>query len=203
MSKTLARQKYTNVKPHRESVLGLLTDEQRQELHNWLKTSMTYMDICKRMKIQWGLTTWPTTISKYYHRFVAAQLLQQREKSLGVADEISKALLKNPGKFHKAIFDLVARKYFDLLRDEEVHPKIVEIFGQQYTRLLDQETRQKMNRLKARRITLLEKQAEAARETAFDSKLTAEQKQERIFEIFKRPLPPDDKPNTNGSSIAA
>ena len=63
------------------------------------------------MKDQWDIDVCPHSVSVYYQRYVAGTLLEQREKSLGVADALNAAIVKNPGKFQRSIFDMVAVKY--------------------------------------------------------------------------------------------
>jgi hypothetical protein len=196
LDRRIPRKKLRN--PHPTSVLAQLSDERKAQLHAWLKSSMPYQQIVKTMLAEWNVRTWVTSLSTYYQRHLATELLEQRQRSLGVADELNKEITRKPADYGKAIFELVAGTYFDLLKDKESHPKITEIFSKQYQRLLDYQLRDRQIKIKKRRLTILERQAAEARETMQDSKLTNEEIAERVRRIFK---PSFDEAQTNGNGF--
>jgi hypothetical protein len=197
----LTRIPYTKIRRHSSSVLARLDEERKTQLNAWLKNSVPYRQIVERMRKEWDVKTHIHSLSVYYHKLIAAELLEERQKRAGVAHELNNAILKKPSKFSNAIFELVAGTYFDLLKNNEAHPKIIEIYSKQYQRLLDFQLRDEQVKIKKRRITLLEKQAAEARAAVQDSKLSTEEQAERIRQIFKPRLDEPDEAQTNGNGF--
>ena len=188
---------HTKLKRYAGSVLDRLDDERKAQLNDWLKSgNMPYQKICKQMMDQWGVRTWPTSLSVYFHRTVAHEILEQRDKTAGVTAEINKEISKKPADYAKAIVDTLGRKSVETTNSPDAHPKVIKVWVDLYCKLEELELRKRIIKVKEKRIRLLERQAQEAQKTAQDSNLTDEEKAERWHQIFKRPF----DAQTNGNS---
>ena len=107
-------------------VLASLSDERKAVLHQWLKDpAITYLQICKRMKAEWDLQVWPQQLSRYYARFIGDEVIEERQKSVGVVALVNEDIDKSPADYAKAILDLLGDKTFDAIGNPRSHPKIV------------------------------------------------------------------------------
>jgi hypothetical protein len=196
----LGRIPHTKLKRHSRSVLAQLSDERKEQLHEWLKSSVSYQEIVKRMQDQWEIKTWPHSLSVYYHRVIADEILEQRDKIAGVTETLNKEITRKPEDYARAIVDTLGRKSVELTNNPAAHPKVIKVWVDLFCKTQEQEIRKRIIKVKERRIRLLEKQAAEARETAEDSQLSAEQRAERIRRIFSPSL---DEVQTGGNGFTA
>jgi hypothetical protein len=187
--------------PHPTSVLAQLSDERKAQLHEWLKSLMPYKQIVERMAKEWNIRTWTNSLSTYYHNTFAHEILEQRDKIAGVTETLNKAITRKPEDYAKAIVDSLGGKSVELSNNPEAHPKVIKVWVDMFCKLEELQLRKRIIKVKERRVRILEKQAAEARETAQDSKLTAEEQAERIREIFKPRLDEPDEAQTNGNGI--
>ena len=198
----LERIPHTKLKPNASSVLARLDDERRVQLHAWLKNSMAYRQIVEKMRIEWNVKTSPRALSLYYRKYVANEIIEQRQRTAGVTAELNKEISRTPADYARAICDAVGRKSVELTNTLEVHPKVVRIWIDMWCKTQEQEIRKRALRIKERRIRLLERQAEELRETASNSKLTDAEKAEGIWRILNPSLDEPDKAQTNSNGFA-
>ena len=85
-----------------------------------------------------------------------------------------------------------------LSNNPDAHPEIIKVWTDLYAKLKELRLRKRIIKVKERRIRLLEKQAEEAREAMQDSQLSAEQKAEIYRQIFKPSFDEPDKAQTDG-----
>jgi hypothetical protein len=172
-----------------KGVLATLSDEQKAELHQWLKNpAFTYFQICKRIKAEWNLQVWPPSLSRYYARYVADEVIEERQKSVGVVALVNEDIDKNPADYAKAILDLLGDKTFDAIGNPAAHPKVVanwiHIFNNLRASEKNLELRERDLAAKERELDLKEKKFEEAQKTVADPKLSAAEIGARCRQIF-------------------
>jgi hypothetical protein len=189
-----------------KGVLADLCDERRAMLHQWLKSQLTYLQICRRIKAEWNLSVWPTTLSRYYARFIADEVIAERQKSVGVVALVNEDIDKNPADYAKAILDLLGDKTFDAIGNAAAHPKVVanwvHIFNNLRASEKNLELRERDLAAKERELTLKEKKFDEAQKTIADPKLSSAEIGARCRQIFA-PLFGDDQaePKDNGQEF--
>jgi hypothetical protein len=199
----LARIPHSKIKPYPKSALAALSDEQRVQLHAWLK-KLPYSKIIKLMQEEWGFKTYSHVLSRYYHRYVAAEIIEERQRALGIATQLNKEIKARPCDYAEAILDGLGRRTTELSNEPEIHPRVLQIWVDMFNRSEELQLRKRILRVKERRLDLLEKQAEEARKTALDSELTDEEKAQRIRQILKLSFnEPDYADKKNGNGLAA
>ena len=155
------------------------------------------------MKKEWNVETSIRSISLYYHRTVALEILEQRDKTAGVTAEINKQIGKAPADYAKAILDTLGRKSVEQTNDPAAHPKVIDIWVSMFAKIQEQEIRKRALKIKERRIRMLERRDAEARETMQNSKLTDAEKAAGIYRIFypsshATDEAPTEKNGTNG-----
>jgi len=154
------------------------------------------------MMEEWGVKTFPHVLSRYYHRFVASEIIEERQRAIGIATELNKEIKALPCDYAQAILDGLGRRTTELSNEPEIHPKVLQIWVDMFNRTEELELRKRILRLKERRMDLLEKQAAEARETVQDSKLTDEERAERMRQIFNVSFRDhEEQPQKNGHGI--
>ena len=170
-------------------VLASLSDERKAVLHDWLKNpTFTYFHICGRIKAEWNLQVWPQSLSLYYKRFIANEVIEERQKSVGVVALVNEDIDKNPADYAKAILDLLGDKTFDAIGNPAAHPKVVanwiHIFNNLRASEKNLELRERDLAAKERELDLKEKKFEEAQKTVADPKLSAAEIGARCRQIF-------------------
>jgi hypothetical protein len=181
-----------------KGILASLPDERKALLHQWLKNpQLTYLQICGRIKAEWALNIWPQQLSQYYARFVADEVIEERQKSVGVVALVNEDIDKNPADYAKAILDLLGDKTFDAMGNPAAHPKVVanwvHIFNNLRASEKNLELRERDLAAKERELTLKEKKFEEAQRTIADPKLSSAEIGARCRQIFA-PLFGDQAP---------
>jgi hypothetical protein len=170
-------------------VLACLDDERKAFLHEWLKNpSFTYLQICRRIKAEWNIHVVPQQMSRYYAKFVADEVISERQKSVGVVQLVNQDIDQNPADYAKAILDLLGDKTFDAIGNPAAHPKIVanwvHIFNNLRASEKNLELRERDLAAKERELDLKEKKFEEAQKTVADPKLSAAEIGARCRQIF-------------------
>lgn len=194
----LDRIPYTKLKRYPSNVLANLSDERKATLHEWLKNSIPYRQIVQRMAKEWNVKTHIHSLSVYYRRIFADEIIEQRSKTADVTETLNKAITRKPADYAKAILDTLGRKSVELSNNATAHPKIVRYWIDMYAKLEELELRKRIIRVKEQRIKLLKKQADQARATAMNSKLNPEEQATRMREIFSLSL---DQAQTGGNGF--
>jgi gamma-glutamyltranspeptidase len=185
-----------SAEPHRrhinlrtKGVLACLSDERKAALHEWLKNpAMSYLQICSRIKTEWNLQVWPKSLTAYYARFVADEVIEERQKSVGVVALVNEDIDKNPADYAKAILDALGDKTFDSISNPSAQSKVVahwvQIFNNLRASEKNLELRERDLAAKERELTLKEKKFEDAQRTIADPKLSAAEIGARCRKIF-------------------
>jgi hypothetical protein len=189
-----------------KGVLACLSDERKATLRDWLRDpALTYFKICARIKKEWELDVWPTSLSRYYARFVADQVIEERQKSVGVVALVNEDIDKNPADYAKAILDLLGDKTFDAIGNAAAHPKIVanwvHIFNNLRASEKNLELRERDLAAKERELSLKEKKFEEAQRTIADPKLSSAEIGARCRQIFAPLFGEPAEPKDNGQEF--
>jgi hypothetical protein len=190
-----SKNKAPHIRIRPSGVLACLSAERKTQLHQWLRSpELTYFQICRRIKVEWDLDVWPTSLSRYYARFVADEVIEERQKSVGVVALVNEDIDKNPADYAKAILDLLGDKTFDAIGTPGSHPKVVanwvHIFNNLRASEKNLELRERDLAAKERELDLKEKKFEEAQKTVADPKLSAAEIGARCRQIFA-PLFPE------------
>ena len=150
-----------------------------------------------------GRETFPNVLSRYYHKYVAFEIIEERQRALGIATQLKKEIKARPCDYAEAILDGLERRATELSNEPEIHPKVLKIWVDMFNKSEELELRKRILAVKERRLDLIEKQAAEARETVQDSNLTDAQRAERMRQIFKFRLDDPDEAQTkkNGNSL--
>jgi hypothetical protein len=170
-------------------VLECLSDERKAELHRWLKNpEVSYVEICNRIKTEWNLQVWPKSLSVYYARRVADEVIEERQKSVGVVALVNEDIDKSPADYAKAILDALGDKTFDAISNPGSHSKVVanwvHIFNNLRASEKNLELRERDLAAKERELSLKEKKFEEAQRTIADPKLSSAEIGARCRQIF-------------------
>lgn len=195
-----------HVNLRQRGVLECLSDERKAALHEWLKNpAMSYVQICSRIKTEWDLQVWPKSLSVYYARRVADEVIEERQKSVGVVALVNEDIDKNPADYAKAILDLLGDRTFDKIGDPSSQPKIVahwvQIFNNLRASEKNLELRERDLAAKERELTLKEKKFEEAQRTIADPKLSSAEIGARCRQIFAPLFGEAAEPKDNGQEF--
>jgi hypothetical protein len=187
-----------------KGVLACLSDERKALLNEWLRDpALTYFKICARIKADWGVYVWPTSLSRYYARFVADQVIEERQKSVGVVALVNEDIDKSPADYAKAILDALGDKTFDAISNPGSHSKVVanwvHIFNNLRASEKNLELRERDLAAKERELTLKEKKFEEAARTVEDPKLSAAEIGARCRRIFSAAV--DEEPKDDAQEF--
>jgi hypothetical protein len=167
--------------------MACLTDQQREQLHEWFGT-LSYDAICRRCMDEWSLKVWPTQLVRYHEKFLAANIIDRRKRTVAVLGLVNDEIDKTPADYAKAILDNLGRQASDAINDPEAHPKIIIAWVETFSKMRTNERNlalfERKLTLKERELDLREKQFEAAKETVEDINLTTEEQANRLREIF-------------------
>jgi hypothetical protein len=189
-----------------KGVLACLSDERKATLNEWLRdSSLTYFKICARIKAEWGLDVWPTSLSRYYARFVADQVIEERQKSVGVVALVNEDIDKSPADYAKAILDALGDKTFDAISNPGSHSKVVanwvHIFNNLRASEKNLELRERDLAAKERELSLKEKKFEEAQRTIADPKLSSAEIGARCRQIFAPLFGEPAEPKNDGQEF--
>jgi hypothetical protein len=201
---TPGTRRHINLRPR--GVLACLSDDRRAVLHQWLKNpALSYQEICNRIKTEWNLQVWPKSLTPYYARFVADEVIEERQKSVGVVALVNEDIDKSPADYAKAILDLLGDRTFDTIGNPGAHPKIVanwvHIFNNLRASEKNLELRERDLAAKERELTLKEKKFEEAQRTIADPKLSSAEIGARCRQIFAPLFGEPAEPKDNGQEF--
>jgi hypothetical protein len=134
------------------------------------------------------LQVWPKSLSVYYARRVADEVIEERQKSVGVVALVNEDIDKNSADYAKAILDALGDKTFDTISNITAHPKTVAMWVQMFNNLRasekNLELRERDLAAKERELTLKEKKFDEAQKTIADPKLSSAEIGARCRQIF-------------------
>lgn len=160
-----------------------LTEEQQAELTEWLLSGMPYHKAREMVAEQFGVRVSLGAFSGYWERNCSAALIARRRRAVSAADTIRQEAEARPGAFDVATLQAIQTKALELSINPSCDPAELATLFKLILKARDQD-------LEERRVQLLEaraKQAEQAEETVKDKKLTLEERQQRLNEIFGLP----------------
>lgn len=176
--------------------LAFITDDQHLQLTRWLITSgMTYDQIVKEIKREFGLDVTPKCISRYFLKNVAQYLITRRQRNVDLALQVKGAQPVGEDEFVPLTLDNIKRLAWNLSNDPNSDPKTIKIYYELILRAEDNALKKASIEVKSRRIAIMEAKQKALDDVAQDSKLTDSEFAERIRNIFRR----DEISHTNGN----
>jgi hypothetical protein len=176
------------LKREHRGVMACLSDQQREQLHEWFKT-LSYNAIVVRCMEEWGLKVWPTQLVRYHQKFLAANIIDRRKRTVAVLGLVNDEIDRTPADYARAILDNLGRQASDAIHDPAAHQKVIIAWVETFNRMRHSEKSiqlwERKLALKERELDFREKQLEAAKETVQDSTLSAEEQAERFRQIFQ------------------
>src|SRR6266496_78470 len=167
-------------KTRSDSKLLNLPDEKKDPILDWMLGGMSYTAVREMVAKEFGIKSSPAALSAFYAQEAPKRFIKQRLKSLSVAAEIADEAQKTPSMFAPATIERMQQLAFEQSITPGADPDTVKSFFMMMLKARDQD-------LESRRVALLEekaKQAEKASGVVTDSKLTPEEKQIRLKQIF-------------------
>lgn len=171
-------------KPRSDSPLQNLPEEQAAKLCDWMLSGLPYHKVKKLVKDQFDLETSEAALSRFYSSYCAAALLVRRSRAVTTAAEIAEEASKTPGQFDTATIDALKQKAFELSISPQSDPSDVKDLFMLVLKAKDQDLKDKDIEIKMRRLEILEKREQQAKEVVTNEQLTPQQRQEKMREIF-------------------
>jgi len=160
-------------------------DEARQaQLADWMLDGMPYHIAQPQVEKEFGVKAGKDSFGTFWQEVCVPLLLVRRRQSAETADAVATEASKQPGRFDQATIDALKQKAFDLSIAPHADPKDVKSLMMLVLKSRDQDIRQSDVALKLRRLELLERQTGDAQQTISDPKLSPEEKQQRMRQIF-------------------
>lgn len=163
-----------------------LPRNQREALEGWLfEENLSYDAALERLHLDFGVRSSRSGLERFYRRASQRRLLERIASNASAANEIESEFAKNPAPVPQAVVKLVTQLAFEEITagkamDKEFIVKLTKL-------AVDSGLKAKKLELDQRKIELLEakaRQAEQAKEALGDSKLTAEEREKRMRQIF-------------------
>lgn len=183
-------------KTRADAVIDRLPRNQREALDRWLfEENLSYDQALERLHLDFGVRVGRSALSAYWQRCKQRELLATIASSSMGADEVSKTFAANTSKFYEPMMKLIERLAFEkMLNGEKVDVSSVvdltNLLQQHFGGLLKLRAEERKERelaLKKEKLELELRKYEAQFEKAkgtLDSKLTPEEKQQRLRQIF-------------------
>lgn len=160
-----------------------LAEEHQAQLAEWLLSGMPYHAARALVQKEFGVKCALSAYSSFWRDVCQPLLLKRRSQAVRTADDIASEAAKHPGQFDEATIDALKQKAFELSISPGAHPKDVKALFTLVIKARDQELKERDIEIKIRRLELLEKQADKAKEIT-QSKLSPQEKEQRYKEIF-------------------
>lgn len=157
-----------------DSKFAALTEEQRGELNALLNSGEATLADAQEWLRGVGVEVSRQSISEYYRTHVLPHRWERQEQIAAMLDKVGGE------KAARAARASMAQRVFDMATDENANPKLLEKFF----RLMLAGERLEQDDRKLRLLERRAEQAEQAERVTAATELTAEQKMERIREIF-------------------
>ena len=161
-----------------------LPEEQQAQLADWLLGGMPYYEAQKQVRDQFGVTVKSLkSFTGFWEHVCAGQMVRRRNQACSMAHEIAAEAEKRPALFDQATIDALKQKAFELSISPQAKPKEVKALFMLVLKARDQD-------LTERKVALLEKkaaQADQAANAVGDQKLSPEEKERRLKQIFGIP----------------
>lgn len=169
-------------KPRSDSKLDNLPELQFLELRDGLlnRTLKSYEEALSWLASECGVSSSAASLSAFYKRHCAPLVKERRQFAAIRAEALGDAMESDPVNWDTAIIEKTKQLAFEFLDSEDVDADSVK-------KLLDAILKAQKQELDVRRVVLMEEKARKADEAAGvagDGALTAEEKQERMKEIF-------------------
>ncbi len=171
-------------KPRSDSKLKAGLDAgQQDQLRDWMLGGTNYRKAKRLVEEEFGVSTSLAALSDFYESVCVPFLLEQRQRSAQLASALTRGAQKDGANFSEATLDLLRQSAFELMSDRNRDPKDVARILTLFLKSQDQD-------LSKRKVELLEQKAALAEEAegvTGDSRLSAEEKEMRMREIFGLP----------------
>lgn len=172
-------------RPSAKNVLERMSQEQTEQLCEWLLSTLTYEQILVKLKSEFDVTATRLALSKFYKIWVLPHLFRRRQAAVEMAAGYTDQVRKYPGNFTQATMDALEHKAMAACFDGSTSPKDLKIFLDLLLRWQEQKLREQQIELKLKRLEHLESKQKKAEEI-FSSKLSPQEKAERCRLIFKQ-----------------
>jgi len=161
-----------------------MPEDHQARLADWLLGGMTYHEANLLVEKELGVKPSASLArySKFWEAVCVPHLLQRRSRMAGTAAARSQEAAENPAEFDRATLDALQQKAYELAESPTSSARDVKSILSLLLKAKDQS-------LEERRLVLLERQAAQAVQTEkvlTDAELTAEQREQRIKEIYGR-----------------
>jgi hypothetical protein len=171
-------------KPRSDSKLLNLPEEQQAQLAEWLLSGLPYHKAKALIEKEFGITTSLAALSAFWDDVCSQALSARRQQAVTTADEIADEARKNPGQFDAAMIDAIKQKALAISISPQAKPGEVKSLLMILLKSRDQELKSKDIEIKIRRLELLEKQTQKARDLLADGTLSEDERERKMKENF-------------------
>lgn len=162
-----------------------LPEEEIRQICEWLLTpGLSYAKVRKLCDKELGVSPSDSQLSRFYQRYVAAEVLRRRRQAVSTAEEIAQEMATNPGEWDSATIDLVKQKAFEVASSPMAASKDVKALLSLVLKAHDQELKREQVEVAKRKLALLEKREADAKDTLSDGSLSLKQREAKMKQIF-------------------
>jgi len=159
----------------------MLSEEQKQQLCEWLLTpALAYRVIKQMVAEEFQLEVSMSWLSLFYKQHCVAELVRRRAQAVLVTNQIGEEMERTPGNWDQPTLDAIKQKSFEMAISPGSKPADIKQLFSMVLKSRDQD----MNERKLRMLEAAERKANEAEATTKDSSLSPEEKQQRMKEIF-------------------
>jgi hypothetical protein len=179
-------------KPRSDSVLDGLPKNQKDALDRWMREeNLSYKDAVSRLWKDFNVTTSRSALQRWWEQREndrsRTEALERISQAAHNAKVLQKRFDENPSPLSAVSMNLVCQKAFEELMKGKIDVDAVESLLRLALSAQDQELKARKVEQDERKLKLMEakaKQADEAEKTLGDSKLTTEEREKRMRQIF-------------------
>jgi hypothetical protein len=174
-------------KPNSTSKLMSLSEEQQSQVVDWMLDGMPYHKIQALVEKEFNVKVSMGAFSAFWQDCCGPALIARRARAMGMANEVTEAASREPGRFDAATVDALRQRAFEMAIAPGADPKDVKALYMLVLKAGDQDLKREQLQLDERKIKLLEAKAakaDATESTLKNSDLTEDEKRQKIAGIF-------------------
>lgn len=165
------------MKPRSDSKLLNLPEAQMAQLSDWLMSGLPQAKVKLLVKSEFGVDTSAAALTRFYSEVCSAALLARRRRAVSTSEEVAEDAAKSPGQFDAATIDRLKQMAFEMTLSPQPDARNVKNLFGLVLKARDQD-------LEARRVALLEQKLKETEKVVGDEKLSAQEKEARIKNVF-------------------
>lgn len=172
-------------KPNSNAVLPHLPEEQKKELIEWLlDDGISCRAAVVTLQEKFGVTTNRDAVSNFYQDFCLPLFFARRAAQVGTSNAVIDEARATPGNWTEASLENLGQLAFEMSMRPGVDPKDIKAIFTLVLKAVDQKGKEEDRKLDREKFEEAKKQRDDAKTVVGDDTLTAEQKQQRLKNLF-------------------